>query len=593
MPFGLTNPPARFQSVMKDIFKPYLHKFVLVFFDDILSYSRSEKEHQEHLQIVLQVLEKHCFYANEKKCAFAQKKIAYLGHVITKEGVSEDPEKVEEMQKRPRPKNVTLLRGILGLTGYYRRFVVSYGRIARPMTELLKKDGFQWSVEASKVFEKLKGAMCSMPVLRLPDFTKSFVVETDASGACIGAVLSQDDRPIPYISKGFSSQGRVKSVYERELLAIVFAVTKWRHYLTGHKFTIRTDQKSLCHLLDQRAISVEQQKWTSKLLGLNYTIEYRPVKENRVADALSRRVDVASEVAECLEFQLTAPLSIDMDELVLQVEKDEALQRIIKGVLNKEKEYEGYTVVKGVLFKERRLMIPPNSLFIQALLMQFHASIIGGHEGVLKTFKRMSREVYWPGMKSDITEFIKSCEICHKNKYSTLSPAGLLSPLPIPAQVWSDISLDFVEGLRISKGYDVILVVLYRLTKYAHFIPLKHPFTAKTIADVFVREIIKLHGFAETMVSDRDKVFLSHFLASLFTSQGTVLHKSTAYHPQTDRQTEVVNRCLEAYLRCYTGRKPNSWSQWLPWAEYWYNTSHHSSSNTTPVLTSLVFFLCG
>lgn len=163
---------------------------------------------------MLQVLEKHQFYANEKKCAFAQKKIGYLGHVITKEGVSADPEKVEAMQKWPQPKNVTSLRGFLGLTGYYRRFVVSYGRVARTLTELLKKEGFLWSVEASRAFEKLKGAMCKLPVLRLPDFTKPFVVETDASGTGIGAVLSQDDRPIAYISKGFSGKGRVKSVYE-------------------------------------------------------------------------------------------------------------------------------------------------------------------------------------------------------------------------------------------------------------------------------------------------------------------------------------------------------------------------------------------
>ena len=486
------------------------------------------------------------------------------------------------MHKWPQPKNVTSLRGFLGLKGYYRRFVVSYGRVARTLTELLKKEGFLWSVEASRVFEKLKGAMCKLPVLRLPDFTKPFVVETDASGMGIGAVLSQDDRPIAYISKGFSGKGRVKSVYERELLAIVFAVTKWRHYLTGHKFTIRTDQKILRHLLEQRAVSVEQQKWASKPLGLNYTIEYRPGKENRFADALSRRVGIASEAAEYMEFQLTAPLSIDMDELALQVEKDKALQRIITGVLNNEREYEGYTVEKGVLYKERRLVIPAKSPFIQALLTQFHASNIGGHEGVLKTFKRMSREVYWPGMRSDINEFIKACEICQRNKYSTLSPVGLLSPLPIPLQVWSDISLDFVEGLPISKGYDVILVVVDRLTKYAHFVPLKHPFTAKTVADVFVKEIIKVHGFPETMVSDHDKVFLSHFWGSLFASQGTVLHKSTAYHPQTDGQTEVVNRCLEAYLRCFAGRKPTAWSQWLPWAEYWYNTSHHSSADTTP-----------
>lgn len=287
-------------------------------------------------------------------------------------------------------------------------------------------------------------------------------------------------------------------MYERELLAIVFAVTKWRHFLTGHKFTIRTDQKSLKHLLEQRAVSVEQQKWASKLLGLNYTIEYRPGKDNRVADALSQ----IPGQEEMLELQLTAPLTIDKEELAEQVARDEVLQYIINVVKNGETGTEGYSVKDGLLLKDDCLVIPAKSPFIPSLMKQFHNSNVGGHEGVLKTFKRMSREVLWKGMHADITEFIKVCTVCQQNKYSTLSPAGLLSLLSIPLQVWTDISLDFVEGLPFSKGFDVILVVVDRLSKYAHFIPLKHPFTAKSVAEVFIREVIKLHGFPTTMVSD-------------------------------------------------------------------------------------------
>ena len=187
-------------------------------------------------------------------------------------------------------------------------------------------------------------------------------------------------------------------------------------------------------------MSVEQQKWTSKLLGLNYTIEYRPGKANIVADALSR----LPGQEEMRELQLTAPLTIDKEELVLQVAQDEVLQKIMRFVQERAEGTEGYNVKDGLLLKDNRLVIPARSPFIPTLMKQFHNSSVGGHEGVLKTIKRMSREVMWKGMRSDITEFIKACAVCQQNKYSNLSPAGLLSPLPNTLQVWTDISLDFV-----------------------------------------------------------------------------------------------------------------------------------------------------
>ena len=256
---------------------------------------------------------------------------------------------------------------------------------------------------------------------------------------------------------------------------------------------------------------------------------------------------------------------------------------MVKGLEKGETEGIEFTLAHGLLYKNGRLVIPSGSPFIPKLLEQFHASAIGGHEGELKTFKRLTQEVYWKGMRRDVVEFIKGCEICQENKYSTLSPTGLLSPLPIPQKIWADISLDFVEGLPTSRGFNSILVVVDRLSKYSHFIPLKHPFTARSVTESFIREVVKLHGYPETMISDRNKVFLSNFWSELFKLQGTEMLKSTAYHPQTDGQTEVVNSCLETYLRCFTSRRPASWIQWLPWAEFWYNSSYHSPIKTTPI----------
>ena len=289
MPFGLTNTPVTFQSLMNWIFREYLRKFVLLFFDDILIYNCDLESHMEHLRIVLGILEREQLYANKKKCSFAQTQIDYLGRIVSAASVVADPSKVEAMLQWPTPRSLRELCEFLGLIGYYCRFVEGYGSIAAALTQQLKKDAFQWSPEVDAAFLQLKSPMSKLPVLALPNFSKPFLLETDASGIGLGAVLTQGDGPIAYFSHVLSEKACLKSVYERELTAIVLAVQKWRHYLLGRHFVVRTDQKNLRYLLEQRMVHKDYQRWLSKLLGYDFEIQYKPGLENKAADTLSRR----------------------------------------------------------------------------------------------------------------------------------------------------------------------------------------------------------------------------------------------------------------------------------------------------------------
>lgn len=250
MPFGLCNAPSTFQALMNTIFRPYLRKFVLVFFDDVLIYSPDWNTHLEHVRQAFELLRQHKLYLRLNKCAFGQQQIEYLGHVVTHDGVRVDQGKIKAMLEWPQPTNISELRGFLGLTGYYRKFVRDYGVIAQPLTNLLKKGKFLWSADAESSFQALKTAMTTTPTLAMPNFDAPFVVITDASGTGIGAVLTQHDRPIAFLSRALGVSKQSLSTYAKEMLAILQAIHTWRPYLLGRKFYIQTDQRSLKYMVE-------------------------------------------------------------------------------------------------------------------------------------------------------------------------------------------------------------------------------------------------------------------------------------------------------------------------------------------------------
>jgi hypothetical protein len=580
MPFGLTNAPSTFQWLMNSIFKPFLRKFVLVFFDDILIYSKSWEDHLQHVDKVLQLLKEQQLYAKPSKCFFGVKEVEYLGHIVSHEGVKVDPNKIKAMMDWSIPKTLKNLRGFLGLTGYYRKFVRNYGRIAAPLTALTKKDAFSWTPEATKAFEQLKEAMCIAPVLTTPDFTKTFIVECDASGNGIGAVLMQEGRPLAFESRPLKGRDLHKPIYEKEMMAILHALKKWRPYLIGRHFKVKTDHDSLKYFLEQRLSSKEQQKWVTKILGYDFEIVYKKGKQNVVADALSRK-------DEDVEAFLCA-ISIIQPDWIIQArdewKNDEKVWTLIERLQQDSGASDTFTWKNDSLWYKDRLYLCKNSQLKQKVLLELHTSPVGGHSGFLKTYHRVKKDFFWDGLKTDVQRFVAECLVCQQNKVETIKTPGLLQPLSIPSQRWEEVSMDFITGLPKSEGKSVIMVIVDRLTKYAHFCALSHPFKASTVATAFMETVQKLHGSPKIIVSDRDPIFTGHFWTELFSCLGTQLAHSSSYHPQSDGQTEIVNKCLEGYLRCFVSDKQAQRFKWLPLAEWWYNTSFHTATKMTPFM---------
>nr|KYP32262.1 Retrovirus-related Pol polyprotein from transposon 17.6 [Cajanus cajan] len=290
MPFGLTNAPSTFMRLMNHILRDCIGKFVVVYFDDILVYSKTLDEHLGHLRKVLIILRVNHLYANLEKCTFCQEQVNFLGFIVGKEGVQVDSEKIKAIQEWPTPKSVGEVRSFHGLASFYRRFVKDFSTLASPLNELVKKDvPFLWGEAQEKAFKNLKEKLTNAPILALPNFDQTFELECDASGLGIGAVLLQGGHPIAYFSEKLHGATLNYPTYDKELYALIRALQVWEHYLVTKEFVIHTDHESLKYLRGQGKLNKRHAKWVEYLEQFPYIIKYKKGKSNVVADALSRR----------------------------------------------------------------------------------------------------------------------------------------------------------------------------------------------------------------------------------------------------------------------------------------------------------------
>jgi hypothetical protein len=631
MPFGLCNAPGTFQFYVNDVFRDYLDDFMSAYLDDLLIYSKDLKEHKKHVRQVLQRLEENQLYLKASKCQFHQTQISFLGYTISEAGISMDSAKVEAVTSWPTPASILDVQIFLGLANFYRRFIKNFSKIIAPITRLLKKDvQFGWDKSANKAFKTLKKAFTSAPMLRHFDFNRPAVVETDASDFAEGGVISQRDDhgnlyPVAFFSRKFSPAELNYEIYDKEMLAIVDCLVTWRHYLqgSGHPVEVITDHKNLLWFTETKMYNRRQARWAEKLSQFDFFIKYRPGIQGSKPDALSRRPDHRPQKGGGAyknpnEFQFLKPHQLqnfplkeapqmiaslmattnpepevhpdllkDIKQSLLHDEIGEYLQYLKDPALERPEDLQEYlkpyTISEDGLVLKRGLVYVPNNDHIKLqLLRTHHDSPLAGHHGQEKTYELLSRNYTWSNMRQFVNEYIGSCETCARNKSPRQRPHGLLKPLPIPQGPWKSVSMDFIVELPPSNGFNAIYVCIDRFTKMAHFTATTTEVTAEDTASLYLRNIFRLHGLPTDIVSDRGSQFTSKFTKTLLQLCDIKGNLSTAFHPQSDGQTERVNQILEQYLRIFCHYQQDDWHDLLPLAEFAYNNAKHASTQLSP-----------
>lgn len=615
MPFGLTNAPASFQHLMNHHFRDMLDIFVICYLDDILIFSPDLATHQRHVRQVLQRLRDVGLYAKAEKCEFHTNKVEFLGFIISPSGISMDPKKVKNILDWPAPTTLTEARSFLGFCNFYRRFIRNYSTIAKPITDLTRKEApFTWGTIQTAAFETLRGAFTSADLLRHYDPLKQLVLETDASDYAIAGILSMEEEgrllPIAFMSRKMLPAELNYEIHDKEMLAIISSFKEWRHYLEGtaQPTKVYTDHRSLEYFTSSKQLNRRQARWSEFLADFHFVIIYRPGVQGTKPDALTRRRDYhpqqrgSSLTIEANPQNFQQLLKTGQYLAAAQVmEVSSPMQAMLHSGLVADAEARPYIERarqpstqhpfslddNNLLRHGEQFYVPSTNDLRLHVTKERHDSMLAGHPGRRKTLKLLQRHYWWPGMAAFVNDYVNTCDLCNRTKSRRHAPYGDLKSLPVPPYPWSSLSMDLIEHLPESNGHNAILVIVDRLTKMAIFVPTSTSMDAAELAQLYVTHVFSKHGLPLNIVSDRGSEFTSRFWRSATTLLGIDLQLSTAFHPETDGQTERVNQVLEQYLRLYADYQQKEWAKLLPLAEFAYNNAPHSTTGVSPFFANL------
>jgi len=609
--FGMCNSPATFQAMMDEIFVTMIDgRLVIVYMDDILIFAKTKEELERITKMVLDKLREHDLFLKAKKCEFCKIKLEYLGMIIEEGRISMDPVKLGGIKDWPIPTTVKQVRSFLGFGNFYRKFISHYSDLARPLNDLTKKDKkFEWTNDCQESFDTLKKRFTEEPVLLMPDQSKPFQIESDASKVATGAVLTQldsngDRHPVAFMSKTFSDTERKYEIYDRELLGIIRALKEWRHYIqgSGHTTVVFSDHKNLTYFRTAQKLNDRQARWSLYLSEFDIKLIHLPGTKMIQSDALSRRPDHGIEGQQEEEDTIMLPdnlfirlLDTNLQERILNgkeldIDVKNAMETLLQeGPTSLKNDLEDWKLEevdgKKTIFYKGKNYIPKDQELRRDVVKMYHDHETAGHPGELETYNSVRQHYWWPGLRTFVKNYVQGCGACQQFKInrSPSNPAYQAIEGAKTTRPFADCSMDLITDLPPVNGFDSILVVVDRgLSKGIILCPCAKTITWEGTATLLRDNLFKRFGLPDNMISDRDPRFAAHAFQELLKLLNIKSNLTTAYHPQSDGATERTNQEIEAYLSIYCASHPEDWLHSLSTLEFTHNNRRHAERVHTP-----------